>query len=273
MFGTTRDNYGLDNVNFAKSVIPKLESVFKFATPFIISENVIYSDKAFYKYKYQDKKILILGGGGSTSRLLPNLDLSAYDYIWSLNNFYKNEFIRKNVRIDLFSVGPEVDLTDNVLLEYLNLNYVTAAFELHEKWARSFNNPETGQTPQQLLDEAANFYKDDFKIAFQTKFYSQLGGGARLIIFAGELGVSKIDFTGFDGPNAIRDKDHAFEQGKGKFSQFVTPMPHNSRIQFFQNQYDFFWQYMYREYPNLILTPLEYNEIHRKLYEISNSRV
>lgn len=268
MFGTARDNYGLNNGNFTNIVLPKLESVFKFAAPFIISNNIIYSDKAFYKHKYQGKKILILGGGGSTSRLLPNLDLSVYDYIWSLNNFYKNDFIRNNIRVDLFSVGPEVDLTCPILLEYINNNYVTAAFELHEKWARSFNNPETGQTHQELLEEAANFYRDDFKIAFQTKFYSQLGGGARLIIFAGELGVSKIDFTGFDGPNAIRDKDHAFEKGKGKFSQFVTPMSHPARIQYFQSQYDFFWQYMHREYPNLILVPLEYNEIHRKLYEI-----
>ncbi len=56
MFGTARDNYGLNNGNFTNIVLPKLESVFKFAAPFIISNNIIYSDKAFYKHNIKVKK-------------------------------------------------------------------------------------------------------------------------------------------------------------------------------------------------------------------------
>ena len=43
-----------------------------------------------------------------------------------------------------------------------------------------------------------------------TRFYGRLGAGARMKIFAAQLGFDKVYFTGFDGPEAIFDGDHAF---------------------------------------------------------------
>lgn len=266
MFGVNKKGYGVDNPHFHSIVKPALDDIFPFGKEYVDAGEITLSKRDF---PYRDKRILILGGGGSTSRLLPQIDFDSYDYVWSLNNFYKNDWIRSNVRVDLFSVGPEVDLQDQLLVEYLQKNSTTAAFELHEKWTRKGINPSSGKTHEELKLEVQKCFSGVPKIGFQTKYYSQLGGGARLLIFAGAIGVKDVDITGYDGPNAIKAKDHAFEVGKGSFSQFCTPMTQEQRIAFFQDAYDFFWVYLQRF--GIKVNTLEYNPIHRKLYEISSS--
>ena len=202
----------------------------------------------------------MLGGGGSTNRWLNSNPSLNYDSIWSLNGFYKNPKIQ-TLKVDLFSVGPEVDVQDKLLLDYLYKNNTVAAVELHQKWGRKFNNPESGKTPQQMSMEINAFYDKSRKRVFQTKFYSQLGGGVRLLIYAAHIGVSKIDFIGFDGPQAILDGDHAFEPNKKKFPGAVMHMSNIAKIEFFKQQYHVFWQYYNKLYGN-IARSLDGNPLH-----------
>lgn len=253
MYGTTPTNYGLDNPNFRQVVEPFFIKAFPFACPIKCEDHIIYSDRDYSRYN--GRSLLVLGGGGSTNRFLANKpSLSSYDYIWSLNHFYKNEFIR-NIHIDLFSVGPEVDMQDQDLLSYLNIYGTIAAFEIHQKW---------GMYPANWK-EANEFYTPVNKLGFQTKFYSQLGGGARLLIFAGQVGFSSIDFIGFDGPTAITNADHAFEKGKNTFSKFVQAMHPSARNSYFTTQYKVFWKYLKTLYPQLVLKDLDNNPLHEIL--------
>jgi len=213
--------------------------------------------------KYKGASILLLGGGGSTQRWLDQgPDLNQYDFVWSLNNFFKNDFIRNNVHVDLFSVGPGVNLADEQLNWYLQKHQTIAAFELHQKWARDFRNSETGQMPHEVWEEADLFYDNNNKCVFQTKFYSQLGGGVRLIIYGAHLGIRSIHFTGFDGPAAINSGDHAFEAGKMAFPGAVKHLGQAQKEMLFQIQYDVFWMYIKNLFPQLIIKDLTGNPLH-----------
>lgn len=264
MYGTKCNvNYGFTNDLFQTEVPPRIRQAFKnFCEPLHIYDEIIMSEQSFLR-KYEKAKVLILGGGGSTQRWLDQgPDLSQYDYVWSLNNFFMNDFIRENVHVDLFTVGPGVNLADEQLNWYLQKHQTVAAFELHQKWARDFRNSETGQMPEELWEEADRFYDNQNKCVFQTKFYSQLGGGVRLIIYAAHLGVSRVDFTGFDGPAAIYSGDHAFEQGKQAFPGAVRHMGQAQKELFFQIQYDVFWMYIKNLFPQLIIKDLTGNQLH-----------
>ena len=250
-------NYGMGNDTFHLEAGSRIREVFNFCEPLIYDEYLIYTENKLFK----DENILILGGGGSTKRWLesnPSLD---YDSIWSLNNFYKNNYIYNNIKVDLFSVGPEVNVKDPILLDYLYKNNTIAAIELHQKWGRTFNNPETGQTPSQLKDEINLFYDNNKKVCFQTKFYSQLGGGVRLLIYAAHIGVKSISFIGFDGPTAILNGDHAFEKGKVQFPGAVKHLDNNTKVKFFQQQYSVFWQYFKQIYKTKVIS-LDDNPLH-----------
>lgn len=266
MYGTKCNvNYGFTNDLFQTEVPPRIRQAFKnFCEPLHVYDEIIMSEPDFIS-KYKGANILILGGGGTTQRWLNQApDLSCYDFIWSINNFFKNDFIRENVHVDLFTVGPGVNLQDEQLRWYLHHHKTIAAFELHQKWARDFRNSETGQMPEELWKEADEFYDNSRKCVFQTKFYSQLGGGVRLIIYGAHLGVNSIDFVGFDGPIAIAKGDHAFEQGKRAFPGAVQYMGQAQKEMLFQIQYDVFWKYIKNLFPSLATKDLTGNPLHAR---------
>lgn len=256
-------NYGFDNNLFHVEVPPRIRQAFKnFCEPLHLYDELIMSEQSFLD-KYKGASILLLGGGGSTQRWLDQgPDLNQYDFVWSLNNFFKNDFIRNNVHVDLFSVGPGVNLADEQLNWYLQKHQTIAAFELHQKWARDFRNSETGQMPHEVWEEADRFYDNQNKCVFQTKFYSQLGGGVRLIIYGAHLGIRSIHFTGFDGPAAINSGDHAFEAGKMAFPGAVKHLGQAQKEMLFQIQYDVFWMYIKNLFPQLIIKDLTGNPLH-----------
>lgn len=257
MYGTQcQKEYGLGNTTFHEEAGKRICEVFDFYSPLIFDEHLIYT----INNEFRGCKILLLGGGGSTNRWLDSNSVAGYDSIWSLNGFYKNPKIQ-NLKVDLFSVGPEVDLQSSTLLDYLYKHNTIAAVELHQKWGRTFNNPETNKTPQQMSEEINAFYVKDRKKVFQTKFYSQLGGGVRLLIYAAHIGVAKIDFIGFDGAQAILNGDHAFEPNKKKFPGAVQHMSDNTKVEFFKQQYSFFWQYFRTLYGD-IAKSLDGNPLH-----------
>jgi hypothetical protein len=249
MYGTKcQVNFGMGNDKFHEETIPRMREAFAcFCEPLVAEPEIIYTNRRIDKYK--DKVLLVLGGGGSTNKYLENYIFNG-DYIWSMNSFYKNPIIYKDIHVDLFTVGPEVDLKDPLLLEYLYKWDTTAAFELHQKWARNFPNPDTGLPVEYYWEEAEKFYYDKNKICFQTKFYSQLGAGVRLLIFAGICKFSRVYFIGFDGPEAILRGDHAFEVGKKQFPRAVQGMNSFNKIKFFEESYKIFWKYIRNLYPD-----------------------
>ena len=75
--------------------------------------------------KFKDSRVLIIGGGPSSNEVnWENLD---YDYIFSINHFYKNEKL-KNRPVDLISVGAEVDLQSDEFVSYVSEHNPTLVF-------------------------------------------------------------------------------------------------------------------------------------------------
>lgn len=270
MYGSfCRVDYGMGNHLFHEEAAPRIRQAFSsFCEPLILKDQIIYSDKNILN-KFIGSKILILGGGGSTNTFLDSSpDLSKYDYIWSMNHFFLNDYIYNNLHVDLFSVGPEVKLNNDKLISYLDNHKTIAAFELHQKWARDFINPDTGQTVEEIWKETEEFYYPNLKTVFQTKFYSQLGAGVRLIIYAAALNVSEIFFIGLDGPNNIIAGNHAFETGKTQFPSAVRHLTNKQKIDFFTHQYLVFWSYLKKFFPKIKVHSIDKdNELHRSIQE------
>lgn len=257
MFGTDYDkNHGMDNKDFPEWVGKKMESTFHgFCHPLHYNDNIICSKKEELKEKYKNKHILILGGGGSTLKFLDSLEFSKVwalknpdFYKWTMNNFFKSAKI-SSYKIDLVSFGPEVDLQDNYLGEYLNFFQVDVGIELHQKWSREPLNSS--------LVKEVNDFQNISKFCFQTKYFSILGSGARLIILACELGVKSISFTGFDGPLAIFEGNHSFEPGKTFLTYRAQGYSKEDTHKLFFNEYQWFWTYIKTNYPNTKIIPLE----------------
>lgn len=253
MYGQDYDkNHGIDNKDFPEWVAKKIEKTFhSFCYPLHSSYHFICSKQDSLKEKYKDKNILILGGGGSTKKFLEkNTIKENICSLWSLNNFFKSSLITK-YHIDLVSLGPEVDLQDSHLNEYLHFFNVDIGIELHQKWSREqINNPLVKEVNKFALDNNSTF-------CFQTRYFSILGSGARLVILACELGASGVAFTGFDGPEAIWAADHAFEEGKNFMTYRAQGYPKDQVIQMFKDEYNWFWNYIKTTYPHTTISPLD----------------
>ena len=76
--------------------------------------------------KYKNKKILIVGGGQSTlDTKWENLD---YDYLWTCNDFYKEERVLSK-DIDLYALAFTTDLRDFTLIKKLRKSNTTIIYE------------------------------------------------------------------------------------------------------------------------------------------------
>lgn len=272
MYGTNYDkNRGLDNQDFPVWVAEKIKKTFyNFSDPLFSNERIIISNKGGLEERYKGKDIFIFGGGGSSLRFLDSLEygkiwaLSDKDRsLWTLNNFYKNERFRK-VKFDLVSLGPEVDLQDTILIDYLNRKMPDVGIELHQKWSR-----ESVDSP--IVQQVNDFYPVGIqeKFCFQTKYFSFLGSGARLVLLASELGARSVTFIGFDGPDAIWKADHAFEEGKNFMTYRMQGFSQQVAREMFQSEYDWFWEYCNKTYQTLYFSADNQNNYHqylRRLY-------
>ena len=215
--------YSQGDKNFKTSSRTRAERIFKqyeFYKDVKNTNEIIFSNCSKMREKYLDKKILILGGGPSTSDFISNPEkLQFYDFIWSVNHFYINPVL-KNVKVDLAMIMLEPDIFSHEFVEYYNRFSPTLGFELHDKWINT-------KIP----------YKNCF--IMQTRFYGILGACQRMIIFASYLKASEVHFTGLDGLPAIRKGMHSFQQGKNKL-----PSISDDRVYFYQ--YEEFWKYLYR---------------------------
>jgi hypothetical protein len=260
MFGRDYDkNHGMDNKDFPEWVVNKMHNTFyNFCLPLYSNQNLVCSKKNNLRLKYGNKDILILGGGGSTLNYLNQFDYGRwYDGVWTLNNFFLNMTLYET-EMDLISLGPEVNLQNDMLQCYLNKFQPDVCIELHQKWSRE-------EETSDIVTEVNGFYNHDKQFCFQTKYFSVLGSGVRLIILACELGAKSVSFIGFDGPDAIWNADHAFEKGKNFMTYRAQGYPQEVVRQMFKDEYDWFWNYIKTTYPAVKLVSLDKNNKYHEL--------
>ncbi len=207
----------------------------KFTDSVVTNNEIVYSNlKHFLDYK--DKTVLIIGGGPSSNEL--DYNSIDRDFTWSCNHFYLNDKLN-TMKIDLAMLMGEPDIASKQFIDYRNNYNPYLGFEVHDRW---FNH---------------DFDDYDKYFCMHTRFYSKLGIGARMIIFAAALGCKEIKFCGLDGYKPILKGDHAFQPGK-------TTLPSNFSIEKYHQQYDYFWSYIKKIYPQTTYKNLGYGkEFHR----------
>ena len=190
------------------------------------SELMIHDHKEFEKYK--DKNILLVGAGPSSKEIeweSMNLD---YDYLWTCNNFYKNEKLL-NLKIDAALLGPVVDLKDPELIERLNKD---DTFCLFEGGISPFRTAEELKVFKNTFQEKVSF--------FHLRYFSKIGTMPRMLCLASMLGAKNIYFVGIDGyPGKTGSKyEHAFEGDKKSHQGRVFSYDLHRR------QYVLLWEYL-----------------------------
>ena len=168
------------------------------------NSDFLYSNPELFE-KYSGKSIMIVGGGPSTRDVAwENLET---DYIWTCNEFYKNEKFA-NKKVDLVSLAPLVDarLLGSPLEQF---------FADNEDVVAAFPADRSGLSAQPVLNFAAKY--PDQSCLYHTRYGSVLGVMNRLICLAIFSGARKIYFVGMDGRNSCEsngDLLHAFDGDK-----------------------------------------------------------
>jgi hypothetical protein len=196
-----------------------------------LGEHIVFSKRSDFN-KYKDSKVLVIGGGPSTNEL--DFGSTGADFLWSCNHFYLNPVL-KNTKVDMAMIMGEPDIKSKEFLEYRNKFEPMIGFEIHNRWK--------------------GYPFDDYKKYFlmHTDFYSKLGAGVRMIIFACALGVKEVYFVGLDGTSYIKKGEHAFEKGK-------TTLPSFYNEESYKYQYKLFWTYVSSCFPDVSFINLGYGQ-------------
>ena len=213
----------------------------KFSDNLIASPEIVYQHHLEFE-DYAGKTLMLVGGGPSANKDWGDVE---YDYLWSINHFFKNDMLKEK-KVHLAMIMGEPDITSKEFLEYRDKNQTYIGFEIHDKW------------PNHKFDDYGRYF------CMHTRFYGRLGAGARMKIFAAHLGFDKVYFTGFDGPEAIFRGDHAFEPGKKTLPGVFQNMPLDSVSYFWKMQYDYLWDYVRALYPNTKFINLGGGEIYHE---------
>ena len=94
-----------------------------------------------------------------------------------------------------------------------------------------------------------------------TKFYSKLGIGVRMLLFAAALGAKHIKFAGFDGFKPIYEGNHSFEKNK-------KTLPSNFSEDIYVKQYEYFWNYILSHFSGVTFSNLGFGSEYHKLLEV-----
>lgn len=216
-----------------------------------LNDNIVSNKHIIYRdiddlTKIAGSSVIVVGGGPTTHALTID-DYLKYDFVFSMNSFFKHSVL-KNIRVDIAGVGAGVNLVDPTFQSYLKKFNPILAFELHPDWYRM----------NRIL---ATFYNKARKMFYHTKFYGQIGMGARMVNLAASLGAKTVSFIGFDGPKAILKGQHAFEQGKTQLPSFCTP---ENADEIHKKHYHLFWEYITNLYPGTTFISIDQcNEYHK----------
>ncbi len=181
------------------------------------------------------KSVLIVGGGPSTHDCSWENVTDKFDSIWSSNEFYLNSKL-KDKSVSFSTMTSCYDLINNKnVIDYINNKNLKMWFEV-----------ERGDDPKQwqYLKQFINKYPDSCGV-FNSRWRSNHGVGARMVILAIMLGASEIGIVGIDGitPRAAEGSlAHAFN-GNKKLPNYVRLYKEDShRLQ--ERQYLIYWEYI-----------------------------
>ena len=198
---------------FSMSLMRKMFKGYNITDELLITTNINYSSM-------EGKSALVIGGGPS-SNLLNDEIFDSYDYVFSCNHFYKNEFLSKK-KVNVILVGDEVNLQDGQFLDYINTFKPLLGFEHSSK--------RTTYQIASLQDSYPRIF------VYLTRYFSRLGYVPRAMILAKMFGVSQIGFIGMDG---FKSNKHYFENNKQP--------PSFNKTDLFQEQMRIFCNYMYND--------------------------
>jgi len=177
--------------------------------------------------KFKNKKIMIASGGPSSKEV--NWDKINYDYLWTVNEFYKNEqFLKKQV--DLVYLSSIVDFKNHQLVESINNTEALLTFPLVTNYIHDKIDLSTVRSLTTRFKENSSYN--------YIRYSSALGVGYKLIILAIFAGASEIYVVGNDG-FVSKNMDHAFDgrkQSPGWYLQY------GDRFQ--DRQFVIFWDYI-----------------------------
>lgn len=180
--------------------------------------------------KYKNKKLLLLAAGPTLKERVDEIDFSSYDFIWSCTKFFLNPKI-KNIELDLFSIGGNVELDDSELEAYLTENKNT-------KYGL-----ECFIQPFKLKEQLVNFrdkHGADRGFTFHTRYFSKLGAGPRLLVLAAMFQLSEVHLLGIDG-HPLKFK-HSFESSK-KYVENEAATREDSEDAY-RRQFCILWKYL-----------------------------
>tara|TARA_Y100001963_G_scaffold158964_1_gene260572 strand:+ start:4287 stop:5114 length:828 start_codon:yes stop_codon:yes gene_type:complete len=152
------------------------------------SNEIIYDGEYMYDdikplKKYKDSKILVVSGGPSAEEVDWNYE--DYDYVWSMNFFYRFEKL-KDKKVDLFFVGNEINTKNSDFLDYCHKHKSIIAIEdLYNR--------------QQHI---GNLFKKFPKriVLCSSRWQAKMTGmGAKVVIFALCMRAKEVHYVGLDG--------------------------------------------------------------------------
>lgn len=154
------------------------------------------------------KKILVLGGG--TSTLDTNWENLDYDYLWTCNDFYKEQRLL-DVKVDLYMLGFQTDIESQVLQDKLKKD---TPFTFYE--APYYRGKQTWTVFKKFAKQI-DYPVYNMEIPFDREYSDAQKAGAafRLVVLAAMTNASTIYFAGLDGFNKEFSNIHAFSKHKG----------------------------------------------------------
>ena len=155
------------------------------------------------------KSILVVGGG--TSTLDVNWENTQWDYLWTCNDFYKEQRVLDQ-KIDLYMLGHQTDITSPILIDKLRQDKPFIFYE--PVYYRGKQNTKEFKQFKQAIEIPVY----SMEIPYNDTRYSvaqKAGATFRLIQLALMSNASYINFVGFDGFNKEFSNIHAFSKHKG----------------------------------------------------------
>lgn len=233
-FNLARNHYlnkGFWSIPYSLEVIKKYN--FNKIDNYIFNEEFITS-RHKKNIDNKDQSVLIICGGPSVNDV--NWENLKFDQIWTCNQFYKNEKLRKtNIDLCMLVSGLFDFNNEKEFISYVEQKDLMVLFELER------GNP---QVEEEKFKKVTNFYqKYPNNTAFcHTRYSSVLGIGPRLIVYAALTGFKNIYIIGLDGRSQIETDGnllHAFDGDKNIpnwYNKFGDSMQERQMI--------IFWEYM-----------------------------
>ena len=102
----------------------------KFSNDLFFDDSVVYQKKKEFA-NMRGATLMLVGAGPSS--LNESWKLEKYDYLWTMNQFYKSDIFR-DAKVDLAMIMGETNLRDTEFLKKRNKDNILIGFESHDRW-------------------------------------------------------------------------------------------------------------------------------------------